>query len=108
MVDIQDSSRTEDVIMPDPHPVSTNGLPNGKSATPILPPTSSSGTIVDSVSPSSPYSNNVSPNDDDDKPPPAKRARKYSDAEKASVTNVSVFVLCAVPGVLIFLPFVAF
>ena len=89
MAELQDSSRTEDVLMPDAHPVTPNGLPNGKSSAPTLPAVSSSGTVVNSLAPSSPYSNNISPNDDDDKPPPAKRARKYSDAEKASITNVS-------------------
>ncbi|KAI0824137.1 Bromodomain-containing protein [Trametes gibbosa] len=48
----------------------TNGLPNGQSS----------------------YANSVHANtddNDDDKPPPAKRARKYSDAERASLANTA-------------------
>ncbi|TBU49725.1 Bromodomain-containing protein [Dichomitus squalens] len=76
-----------------------NGLPNGQThespvATPVSPSvpavTSSSETAVDSHLASSPYANNTNANEDDDhdnKPPPAKRARKYSDAERASLAN---------------------
>ncbi len=89
-----------------------NGLPNGQThespvATPVspLPAVSSSETAVDSHPASSPYAINTNANDDDhdhDKPPPAKRARKYSDAERASLANVSTSpLLCAVMGVLI-------
>ena len=39
------------------------------------------------VETNSPYSNS-SPNDDDIQPPPAKRARKHSDADQASLANV--------------------
>lgn len=94
-----------------------NGLPNGQTnespiATPVSPTlpaaVSSSETAVDSHAASSPYANNTNANNDDhdhDKPPPAKRARKYSDAERASLANVSTFYpLCAVLGVLICLP----
>lgn len=89
-----------------------NGLPNGQThespvATPAspLPAVSSSETAVDSHPASSPYAINTNANNDDhdhDKPPPAKRARKYSDAERASLANVSISpLLCAVMGVLI-------
>ncbi|KAI0762781.1 Bromodomain-containing protein [Fomes fomentarius] len=76
-----------------------NGLPNGQThespiATPVSPTlpaaVSSSETAVDSHAASSPYANNTNANNDDhdhDKPPPAKRARKYSDAERASLAN---------------------
>ena len=101
MAETQDSATTEDVHMPDVPPVATNGLLNWNTAVPAA---SSSGTIVNTISPSSPYSVNMSPNGDDDKPPPAKRARKYSDAEKVSITNVSFYVLWVILGVLIFIP----
>ena len=58
----------------------------------------SSVTAVDSV-----HVRDVSPNEDD--VPPAKRARKFSDADQASVhqtvAHVSRLVLCAIAGVLI-------
>ena len=83
-----------DVVMADadshPPPANANGLPNGHTSPPTvsssIPAVSSSSTAVDSLAESSPYSINI--NVDDDKPPPAKRARKYSDAEKASIANV--------------------
>ncbi|KAI0343894.1 Bromodomain-containing protein [Trametopsis cervina] len=50
------------------------------------PPVPSS--TVESLAASSPYSN-VSPNDDDVQPPPAKRARKHSDADEASLANTA-------------------
>ena len=89
-----------------------NGLPNGQThespvASPAspLPAVSSSETAVDSNPASSPYAINTNANNDDhdhDKPPPAKRARKYSDAERASLANVSTSpLLCANMGVLI-------
>lgn len=40
--------------------------------------------------------------DDDEQPPPAKRPRVFSDADRASLTHVSLDLsLCAVTGVLI-------
>lgn len=44
--------------------------------------------IAPAVEASSPYSNS-SPNDDDIQPPPAKRARKHSDADQASLANTA-------------------
>ncbi|KAI0786017.1 Bromodomain-containing protein [Abortiporus biennis] len=97
------SSQASDVQMTDAvaPPPSVNGLPNGHSHianhdhSPVatsgsaIPAVSSSNTAVDSLAASSPYSNDISPNDDDVQPPPAKRARKYSDAEKASIANTA-------------------
>ncbi|KAL6304232.1 Bromodomain-containing protein [Sparassis latifolia] len=88
-----------DVVMADAveHPSTAHGLPNGHAldspaATPVssIPAVSSSETAVDSLGATSPYPNNKHPNehdDDDDHKPPAKRARKYSDADKASLAN---------------------
>lgn len=80
--------------------------PESPAATPLsasIPAVSSSETAVDSIAPSSPYPNNTIAvdHDDDDKPPPAKRARKHSDAERASLANVSPLTLYAITGVLI-------
>ena len=80
----------------------SNGLTNGHthesqshvpspSPASISPAVPSSETAVDNLAASSPYPNNTIPNEHvDDKPPPAKRARKYSDAEQASLANVSL------------------
>ncbi|THH27018.1 hypothetical protein EUX98_g7164 [Antrodiella citrinella] len=78
-----------DVVMADSDAHQPNGLPNGHASPPVssIPAVSSSNTAVDSLAESSPYSINI--NVDDDKPPPSKRARKYSDAEKASVANTA-------------------
>lgn len=73
----------------------------GSSAAPTassLPAVSSNATVVETAS--SPYSTS-SPNDDDIQPPPAKRARKHSDADQASLANVRYPVLYAASGVLI-------
>lgn len=54
----------------------------------------------DASSPAS--SSRERPNDEDDEQPPAKRARMLSDADKTSMTHVSLFSLSyAVTGVLI-------
>ena len=58
--------------------------PAAPTASTSLPAVSSSAPAVEA---SSPYSNS-SPNDDDIQPPPAKRARKHSDADQASLANV--------------------
>ena len=58
---------------------------DASSPAPLVP-----SSTVESLAPSSPYSN-VSPNDDDVQPPPAKRARKHSDADQASLANVRLF-----------------
>lgn len=50
----------------------------------------SSSVPQESLATSSPYSTS-SPNDDDIQPPPAKRARKHSDADQASLANVRLF-----------------
>ncbi|CAL1696537.1 unnamed protein product [Somion occarium] len=73
----------------DVHPSQEEVSPTATTGSATIPAVSSSTTAVDSLAASSPYSNNISPNDDDDKPPPAKRARKYSDAERASITNTA-------------------
>lgn len=56
---------------------------------------SSSTAAVESVAagPSSPY-HNISPNDDDIQPPPAKRARMHTDPDQASIANVRLFRPC--------------
>jgi hypothetical protein len=79
-----------------------NGHPNGKTEldlstdvpTPDTPPVSSSlpaassSTTIDSIPVSTPYSTpNDSCRNDDDMPPPAKRARMHSDADKASLAH---------------------
>lgn len=78
-------------------------VPNGHThespaATPMstsLPAVSSSETAVESRNASSPYPNNITSNnnDDDVKPPPSKRQRKHSDADRASIANVSIHIL---------------
>ncbi|KAH8100556.1 hypothetical protein BXZ70DRAFT_892966, partial [Cristinia sonorae] len=85
--DASTTSHNRDVEMTDAesHAPAANGLSNGHS--PTIPAVSSSNTAVDSLAESSPYSINI--NVDDDKPPPAKRARKYSDAERASIANTA-------------------
>jgi hypothetical protein len=93
-----------------------NGHPNGKTEldlstdvqTPDTPPVSSSlpaassSTTIESIPVSTPYSTpNDSSRNDDDMPPPAKRARMHSDADKASLAHVSVPRLVRLRGVLI-------
>jgi len=72
-----------EVDVPAPNHVATSPPVD---AAPSAPPLVSSSTL-ESLNASSPYSN-VSPNDDDVQPPPAKRARKHSDADQASLANV--------------------
>ena len=90
-----------------PAPILGNGpKPECLAATqlsPSIPAVSSSETAVDSIAPSSSYPRGtvVVQHDDDDKAPPAKRTRKYSDAERASIANVSPHLPCAIHGVLI-------
>jgi len=97
------SELVEDVQMEEPK-VETNGHTNGtvdldhpmdvQTPAPTLVasslPAASSSTTIESNPVSTPYS---TPNDcsrnDDDKPPPAKRARMNSDADKASLAHVS-------------------
>ena len=71
---------------PTPNHVAASPAVNGASSPAPLVPSST----VESLDASSPYSN-VSPNDDDIQPPPAKRARKHSDADQASLANVRLF-----------------
>lgn len=62
------------------------------------PGATSSSTAIDSIGASTSYTtpNEYSTQEDEGSvPPPAKRARTFSDADQASVMHVSVFHLCA-------------
>lgn len=81
----------------DQSPPTTNGHSNGTpshfSPAPVDsagPPTSRATSNFDS-----PQQRSDAVDDDEAKPPPAKRARKYSDADQASIANVSILLLCA-------------
>jgi len=97
----------------------TNGHPNGDvgldhpmdvqspvvTPDPSFPPAASSSNTVESIPLSTSYTtpnDDSCPHDDDVQPPPAKRPRVHSDADKASLANVSQTCLCAATGVLIF------
>jgi bromodomain-containing factor 1 len=56
-----------------------------------VPPASSNGASTSHTSPADPPATDL----EDDKPPPAKRPRILSDADKASFTHVSLVFLCA-------------
>lgn len=80
--------------------------PNGhtkrsRESTPLASiPAESSSTAVDSQSYATP--NDYIQEDDGSVPPPAKRARTFSDADQASMVRVSLFLFsCAITGVLI-------
>lgn len=75
----------EDSDMVDAHAPAPNHVDSLDPASSSLPAVSARATAVETAT--SPYSNS-SPNDDDIQPPPAKRARKHSDADQASLANV--------------------
>ncbi|KAI0690697.1 Bromodomain-containing protein [Cytidiella melzeri] len=76
--------KMDDADVPTPNHVTASPTVNGPSSPAPLVPSST----LESLAASSPYSN-VSPNDDDVQPPPAKRARKHSDADQASLANTA-------------------
>lgn len=78
----------------------SNDTPRHSSPAPVDsagPPTSRATSNFDS-----PQQRSDAVDDDDEaRPPPAKRARKYSDADQASIANVSIFLVVRRTGVLI-------
>ena len=79
-----EDSAMDEANTPAPNHVVSSSTPASSS----LPAVSANATTVETAT--SPYSNS-SPNDDDIQPPPAKRARKHSDADQASLANVRLF-----------------
>lgn len=110
--DVKMSEENGDVPMteggPNGHHVEPQSHPTKRSRSPSpvaqIPAASSSATVNSAVSYASP--NEVSMQEDDGSvPPPAKRARTFSDLDQASVVHVStIFSPYAVAGVLIWHP----
>lgn len=107
MLDVEPVMPVEPVVDSTTTHEPSNGLTNGHthesqshvpspSPASVSPAVPSSENAVENLAASSPYPNNTNSNEHvDDKPPPAKRARKYSDAEQASLANVSLVFSCA-------------
>ncbi|EKM60891.1 uncharacterized protein PHACADRAFT_247110 [Phanerochaete carnosa HHB-10118-sp] len=76
------SEPADDAMVEADAPALNQAVPTASTSLPAVSPS------APAVEASSPYSNS-SPNDDDIQPPPAKRARKHSDADQASLANTA-------------------